>query len=47
MGVHSAAFGLALAARLRQAGVTHEVMIAPDANRKFHQQAVQFLKRHL
>jgi acetyl esterase/lipase len=47
MGVHSAAFGLALAARLRQAGVTHEVMIAPDANQKFHQQAVQFLKRHL
>ena len=47
MGAHSAAFGLALAARLKQAGVSHEVIIAPDANRKFQQQAVQFLKRYL
>jgi acetyl esterase/lipase len=47
MGVHSAAFGLALAARLRQAGVAHEVLIAPDAGRTFHQKALQFLKRHL
>ena len=47
MGVHSAAFGLALAARLQAAGVAHEVMIAPDASRKFHQRALEFLKRHL
>jgi acetyl esterase/lipase len=47
MGVHSAAFGLALAARLRQSGVVYEVLIAPDAGRTFHQKALQFLKRFL
>jgi acetyl esterase/lipase len=47
MGVHSAAFGLTLAARLKEAGVAHEVVIAPDAGRTFHKQALEFLKRNL
>ncbi len=47
MGVHSAAFGLALAQRLKQAGVTHEILIAPAAGREFQARALEFVKRHL
>jgi acetyl esterase/lipase len=47
MGVHSSAFGLALAQRLKQAGVPHEVLVAPDASRTFQQKAMEFLRKHL
>jgi acetyl esterase/lipase len=47
MGVHSAAFGLALAQRLKQAGVTHEILIAPSAGREFQARALEFVRRHL
>ncbi|MBI1790961.1 MAG: alpha/beta hydrolase fold domain-containing protein [Acidobacteria bacterium] len=47
MGVHSAAFGLALAERLKQAGVEHQVHIAPDAGRTFQEKALEFLRRYL
>jgi len=47
MGVHSAAFGLALAQRLKQAGVQYEVYIAPNAGRDFQARALEFLKKHL
>jgi acetyl esterase/lipase/outer membrane protein assembly factor BamB len=47
MNVHSAAFGLLLAERLKQAGVMHDVFIAPDAQSTFLDRASEFLRRHL
>ncbi len=45
MGVHSAAFGLRLAERLRAAGVAHEVLITPEPE-AFVRRAVEFVKKH-
>ena len=44
---HSAVFGLILAERLKQAGVPHEILLAPDAQTTFQEKAYDFLKRHL
>ena len=47
MNVHSAAFGLVLAERLKQAGIPYELYIAPDAQMTFQDRAFEFLRRHL
>ncbi|MBI1788267.1 MAG: alpha/beta hydrolase, partial [Acidobacteria bacterium] len=48
--VHSAKFGLLLRDRLRQAGVEHQIHIAPDVHERwggYHALALRFLERYL
>ncbi|MGH9675162.1 MAG: hypothetical protein ACRD44_18480, partial [Bryobacteraceae bacterium] len=47
MGVHSPAFGLALARKLEASAVPSEILIAPDAGRTFHDRALAFLRKHV
>jgi len=47
MGVHSAAFGLILAHRLKPAGVTYQLYIDPKCGSNFQPRALEFLRRVL
>jgi len=46
-GVHKAPFGRALAAKLKDAGVAHDIYIAPRAGATFHTRAFAFLEKHV